>query len=120
MAYTASTNRQSTPFGGSVTDANRVAMTGFGNSIQTIDATGTPQASPLVVNTTATLVVPLNAIRCTISSVTNSVQVSEDSTQSAYFTVPAATLFTIDCARQTNIYLKTGSSTAVNFYFSLV
>lgn len=89
-------------------------------SISTIDATGTPLTSPQTVNTTATLVVPATAITCTLVSVTNAVQVSEDSTQTAFFTLPAATPFTFPCARLTNIYLKTGSSTVVSFFFALM
>lgn len=108
-------------FGGLSPDANRVVMTGaVGNTFQTIDATGSPQSSPLTVNTTSTLVVPLNAVSVLISSVTNAVQVSEDSTQGAFFLVPAASPQWFDCARQQNIYLKTGSSTSVNFCFKCV
>jgi hypothetical protein len=119
LAYTPSAQKTSTPFGGSVTDGNRVALTGFPNVMQTIDATASPNSSPLTVNTTATLLVPLNAVSVTIISTTNAVQVSEDSTQTAYFTLPAATIMTFPCARQANVYLKTASSTVVNFYFSL-
>lgn len=118
MAYTASASKTSTPFGGSVTDGNRVGLTGFANQMQTQDATASPNASPLTVNTAATLVVPLNAVSVTIMSVTNAVQVSEDSTQTAYFSLPAATAMTFPCARQANIYLKTASSTAVSFFFN--
>lgn len=119
MAYTAPAIKTSTPFGGAVTDGNRTGLTSFPNQMQTIDATTSPNASPLTVNTTATLLVPLNAVSVTIISTTNAVQVSEDSTQTAYFTLPAATVMTFPCARQANVYLKTGSSTVVNFWFSL-
>lgn len=108
-------------FSGLRVDANRVAMTGtLGNFFQTQDATGTPVTSPVTVNTTKTLAVPLNAAQCTITSVTNAVQVSEDSTQTAFFTVPAGVVWTFDCANMTNIYLKTGSSTVVSFCFNMV
>jgi hypothetical protein len=124
MTYTAPTLKQKTQsnnFSGLVTDGNRVAMTGaLGNFIQTIDATGTPVASPVTVNTTTTLTVPQGAVEITIMSVTNAVQVSEDSTQSAYFTLPAATVMTFDVARQQYVYLKTSSSTVVSFYFKVV
>ena len=124
MAYTPTSRKtKSIPdnFAGLKTDANRVAMTGAtGNIIQTIDATASPQSSPLTVATTATLVVPQGAVSCTVMSVTNAIQVSEDSTQSAYFSVPAATVFTFDCADMANIYLKAGSSTVVNFMFKVV
>jgi len=118
MAYTASTLKQSTPFSSAVADGNRVALTNFPNQIQTIDATASPNASPLTVNTTATLLVPLNAVSLTIISTTNALLVSEDSTSSASFSVPAATLVTLPCARQANIYLSAAASTVCNFYFS--
>lgn len=122
MAYTAPTLKTGgNIFGGLVNDGNRNAMTGaLGNSMQTEDATGTPVTSPVTVNTAQTLTVPQNAVQCTIVSTTNAVQVSEDSTQTAYFTLPAATVWTFDCARMSTIYLKTGSSTVVNFYFTIV
>lgn len=108
-------------FGGLVNDANRNAMTGAtGNQMYTQDATGTPVTSPVTVNTTKTLVVPTNAVSLTVSPVTNPVQVSEDSTMTAYFAVPAGTTWTIDCARMADIYLKTSGSTVVSFYFNLV
>lgn len=119
MAYTPPAYKTSTPFSGAVTDGNHVALTNSPNVMQVIDATASPNASPLTVNTTATLVVPLNAVSVTIISTTNAVQVSEDSTQTAYFTLPAATIMTFPCARQANVYLKTASSTVVNFFFSL-
>lgn len=135
MAYTPSANKAGNTiagpgnatatsrsnFGGLRVDANRVALTGStANYMQSQDATGTPVTSPVTVNTTQTLVVPLNAVACTIASVTNAVQVSEDSTMAAYFSLPAGTVFTFQCANQANIYLKTGSSTVVSFQFQTV
>lgn len=119
MAYTPPAIKTSAPFGASVPDANRAALTGFPNQMQVIDATASPNTSPLTVNTTAILLVPLNAVSVTIISTTNVVQVSEDSTQTAYFTLPAGVIQTFPCARQANVYLKTASSTVINFYFSL-
>jgi hypothetical protein len=124
MAYTPSANKlRSTVenFGGLRVDGNRVALTGAtGNYIQSQDATGTPVTSPATVNTTATLTVPQNAYALTIISTTNAVQISEDSTMSVYFTLPAATLYTINVANQQYVYLKTGSSTVVNFQFQTI
>lgn len=118
MAYTPATLRTSTPFGGAVTDGNRVGLNGFPNQMLTQDITGTPVTSPTTVNTTATLVVPLNAVSITISPVTNPVNVSEDSSQTAFFAVPAGATITFPCARLANIYLKTAGSTVVSFFFS--
>jgi hypothetical protein len=126
MAYTppvrkAKSSTQPNNFAGVKTDSNRVAMMGpTGNIIQTQDQTGTPVTSPVTVNTTKTLVVPDGAVSCTITSVTNAVQISEDSTQTAYFSLPAAQVLTFDCADMANIYLKTGSSTVVSFLFKIV
>lgn len=118
MAYNPAVLRTSTPFGGAVTEGNRVGLTGFANQMQTQDATASPVTSPTTVNTTTTLIVPLNAVSITITPVTNPVNVSEDSTQTAYFAVPAAQTITFPCARLANIYLKTSGSTVVSFYFS--
>lgn len=124
MAYTPSANKiASTPseFGGLRVDGNRVALTGaIANNMQSQDATGTPVNSPVTVNTTQTLVVPQNAVAVTICSVTNAVQVSEDSTQAAYFSLPAGTPFTFQCANQQNVYLKTSGSTVVSFQFQMI
>jgi hypothetical protein len=124
MSYTPSgLKAHSTPsnFGGLVNDGNRNALTGvLGSYLQTQDATATPVTSPATVNTTATLVVPQGAAQLTIVSTTNAVQVSEDSTQGEYFTLPAGVIWTFDVARQQNVYLKTVSSTVVNFYFNMV
>lgn len=118
MAYNPATQRKNTTFGGATTDGNRIGLTGFPNVMLTQDATGTPVTSPATVNTTTTLVVPANAVSVTITPVTNPVQVSEDSTQTAYYAVPAGATQTFPCARLTNIYLKTASSTVVSFYFA--
>lgn len=102
-------------------DAGRNAMTGaLGNTFQTQDATGTPVTSPITVNTTQTLTVPLNAVSVLITSVTNAVQVSEDSTQSTYFSLPAGNPQWFDCANQEFIYLKTASSTVVSTLWRIV
>jgi hypothetical protein len=109
MAYAAPTHKTGQPaFNGAPVQ-----------EMQTIDATASPVASPVTINTTQTLVVPARATTCTIISVTNAVQVSEDSTQTAYFSIPAATAVTFPCKRLNNLYLKTGSSTVVSFYFGV-
>jgi hypothetical protein len=111
----------SSNFSGLRTDGNRVALTGIlGNFIQTQDETGTPITSPVTVNTTSTILVPDNAAQIIIASVTNPVQVSEDSTQTAFFTLPAGVPWAFDCANMEAIYLKTGSSTVVSFFFNCI
>lgn len=122
MAYTPPTFKaKSTPdnFGGLPTDANRIGM-GFANYTQTQDATASPVVSPATVTTTQTLTVPQGAVICNIESTTNAVQVSEDSSYTATFSVPAGQVYPYPCARQQFIYLKVGSSTVVNFQFVMV
>ena len=124
MTYTPSTLKTKVNpnnFGALRTDANRIALTGStGNTFQTQDATGTPITSPITVNTTKTLAVPTGAVQLLIMSVTNAVQISEDSTNSTYFSLPAATPLWIDCAAMNNIYLTTGSSTVVSTLWKIV
>jgi hypothetical protein len=108
-------------FGNLRVDAGRNAMTGAnGNTFQTQDGAASPVTSPITVNTTQTLTVPLNAVSVLIISVTNAVQISEDSTESTYFSLPAANAQWIDCANQEFIYLKTGSSTVVSTLWKIV
>lgn len=119
MAYTPSPNKmKSSPdnFGGQRTDANRVAMT-VGNNILSRDAAASPVTSPATINGAQTLTVPQNAVAVVICSVTNAVQVSEDSTMAAYFSLPAGTVQLFYCANQQYVYLDTASSTVVNFQF---
>lgn len=127
MAYTPSANKVksinpnlASNFGNVQTDGQRTPM-GYGNRILTQDATPTsPVTSPATVNTTTTLIVPQNASQLTVVSTTNAVTVSEDSTSGESFSVPAGMIWTFDIANQQDVYLKTVSSTVVNFYFTVV
>lgn len=119
MAYTPPTLRKPV-FKSLPRDSNFNAVQDQFGYIQTIDATGTPQNSPLTVNTQATLVVPSRAVSVTIISKTNPVQVSEDSTYTAYLELPAGVPYKFNCARLTNLYLQTGSSTVVSFAFNML
>jgi hypothetical protein len=107
-------------FGNLRVDAGRNSMTVVGNTFQTQDGAASPVTSPITVNTTQTLTVPLDAIQVLITSVTNAVQISEDSTQGTYFSLPAGNPQWIDCANQEYIYLKTGSSTVVSTLWKCV
>lgn len=124
MAYTPYTPRAKAAnlpdnFSGLRTDGNRIAML-FGNNVLSQDDTGTPVTSPVTVNTTTKLVCPAGAVQLTVSPVTNPVQITEDIGYTAYFSVPAGAIYTIDCANMTNVYLKAGSSTVVSFQFKIV
>jgi len=115
------------PFGGTVTDGNRVALTNFKSWFQTQDSTPTTALiSPLSVatNTVQHLIVPLNATTLVIIPKTNPCQVSEISGTTSltqYVEVPAGTMASFDVSRQKDVYLLgvTGSS-VVNFYFQTI
>lgn len=116
------TGQTASNFSGLRVDGNRVAMTGvLGNYMQSQDNTPTtPLISPQTVTATTTLVVPNNAAQITIVATTNAVQISEDSTETASFLLPAGVIWTFDCSNMTKIYIKAGSSTSVNFYFNMI
>jgi hypothetical protein len=123
MAYTQSPDRAKTEltFGGLVNDANRNALAVTGNRFVTRDATASPVTSPVTLGSgTTTLTVPPNAITLTVNPKTAVVKVSEDSTNSAYFTVPVALSQDFPVARQAYVYLTGTNDDAVDFYFTLV
>ena len=125
MAYTPTPLRQkgTQSFGSLVQDQNRVEMTGTtGNTVVSQDATGTPVTSPQtsISASGVTLTVPANAVQFTVNS-TVTIQVGEDSSYAQGLLIPANTLWTIDCARMTSIYLKPSSGTnVVYFQFKIV
>lgn len=139
MAYTASTNKAGnlvqpslaitspssrSNFGGLRVDANRVALTGtVANYMQSQDATGTPVTSPVTLGVgTTTLTVPSNAVAITVMLITatSSVQVSEDSTMTAFFQLPSSVPFTFQCANQGFVYLKGTNTNTVAFQFQTI
>lgn len=126
MSYTPSPDRvnSSTTFNGLVNDGNRNAMTGaLGNNIQTQDGAASPKASPLACTTTTqTLTVPARAVSVTINTPTYALDVSEDSTNSVYYQMPAAATQTFEVARQQYVYITSSSTTSSNisFFFKLV
>jgi hypothetical protein len=122
MSYTPSPRQSqtmATNFGTLRNDGNHKELD-HGNVFQTQDAAVSPVTSPITVNTTQTLTVPPNAVSVTLIGVTNAVQVSEDSTMSTYFSLPAGVPWEFDCADQAFIYLKVGSSTAVSTLWKIV
>lgn len=120
MAYTPDALVVNPSYGNLPISGENYKITGFiGSNPQSIDATGTPQNSPLTVNTTATIVVPQKALQCLLASPTT-FQVSEDSTQTAFFNVPANIIYAVDCFRLPKIYLKTASSQVVSFQFRML
>lgn len=132
MAYTFTQKTPATEpgeennFGGIATDGNRVAMTGaIGAGPQTVDATASPQSSPLSVatNSVTTLKVPANAVQVNFLASSNSVNISEadNTVASKYFTVPTGVQTTVDVARCASLFMEanTGTST-LSFWFNVV
>lgn len=125
MAYTASTlrSKNNLSFGSLVSDQNRIGMTGYSaNFTISQDATASPVTSP-VTNMSAsgvTLTVPANAVSLTINS-TVSIQIGEDSSYAQGLNIPANTLYTYPCARQSFVYLKPSNGTnTTSFQFNCV
>jgi hypothetical protein len=128
MAYTASPNKtktqvpaQSSLFSNLQNDGQRTPL-GYGNRMQSKDATGTPVYSPITnaSGSGVTLTVPQNAaqisIFCTVTCL-----VGEDSTYTYGVTIPANTYVTFDIANQQYIYLKPSSGTnTTSFCFNII
>lgn len=125
MSYTATPLRSKTlqSFGGLVTDSNRIGMTGaLGATVVSQDAAASPVTSPVtnMSNSGVSLTVPSNAVQFTINS-TVAFQIGEDTSYTQGLNVPANTLFTMDCARMTQIAIKTSNGTnTTSFQFKVV
>ena len=90
---------------------------------QTMDATGTPQTSPLTVsNIKITIVVPDGAAELVIVYTDISIRVSEDTTMAQYFVLPAGFSAVIPVANLDNVFLiRDGANDAtVQFFFNLL
>lgn len=76
----------------------------------TRDVTGTPLASPLAYSTTEIpLLVPEEAIRVLLYAST-ALRVSEVTGMARYFVLPATTLWRLDVARMTTVFVKRDSA----------
>jgi hypothetical protein len=118
-------------FGAMAYDANHqpVGISASTNYFMTIDATGTPQTSPLSVTTgTTTLVVPVAAVDVVLCG-SAAFSVSEDPSMGGAFLVPANTptmfpCITPDIDNATSgvggIYLTTATTASVSFRFDCV
>ncbi len=111
----------SSNFGNLPVDGSHNTMTGYmGSGIQTQDSTASPVTSPATVTTGTTLTVPINASAIVLYT-SAALRVSELSTTTGYFVVPAANSIEIDVARMGSIYLKQDSgSCTVQFYFIVI
>ena len=85
------------------------------DGFQTIDATASPQVSPLTISTSNTLKVPSNAVCVNLYS-TTAFYISEDSASASKDLNPASTRVKVPCAAMKNIYI-TVSSASVYFSF---
>lgn len=105
-------------------DGSRIAIQAIGNGIQTSDATGTPVKSPVTVadSSVTTINVPESAIQITISTVTNTLNVSEvSSSMTTYFTIPTGQVVTFDVANTSVLYLESNTGNAtVSFFFTII
>lgn len=112
---------QEANFGNLRTTGAHTPIAGGANGFQTVDATASPQTSPLSVTTgTTTLKVPLNASTVTLSS-SAAISISENSTISANsFLLPASTVLTLDIANQQFVYITTASTATVYFLFRII
>lgn len=88
-----------------------------GTGIVTVDISGTPKASPLALTTaTSTIAVPLNCAEMVIYC-TTAVRISEDSTMTRYFIVPASTSWVIPLGKTDTFYLAADSGTPSLFFY---
>lgn len=123
----AKTLARAAKFGTYPMDPNHHTISGDGNYFMTIDATGTPQTSPLTVSTSAfPVTVPAAAFRMTIIS-SAVLLVSEDPLMASAIQIPANTPFVLPVASPGNdpatanvglIYLKNAAT--VYFMFSCI
>jgi hypothetical protein len=109
-----------TPLNTLIRDDNTTAVQ-IGSSIQTSDATATPQNSPLAFsNTVITIVIPDNAVEFIVAP-SKDLRVSELANMSTYDVVATGTKEAIPCARMQNIYIVRDSADGtLNFRFTLV
>lgn len=90
-----------------------------GTGFVTIDASASPQSSPLAITTgVTTLVAPSTSPEVVLSS-DIAIRVSEQSTMVHYTFVPAGVQRVFPISRQTNIYVR-GDSTTGSLYFDFL
>lgn len=122
MTYVPTVLRPATsPFGNLPTSGQDTKMTGaVGSTFMTQDATASPVLSPVsVASTTQALTVPTQALSITVSAPT-AFTMSEDSSFTAGFTVPANVIFSQDVWRQQFVYFKTTSTILISFSFKML
>ncbi len=120
MAYTPDKLETDPPFGNLPISGQETKMTSvIGSNIQTVDAALT-NPSPLTINGNFSLNIPTKALQLTIWAGTT-FSITEDSARTAVgFNVPANFVLTFGCFRQPTLYINTGSSFAVNYYFTML
>lgn len=107
-------------YGNLATDASNKAIQA-GNSIQTSDATASPNNSPLAfTSAVTTLVVPINALELVVTPST-ALQVSELVAMGTYNVISAGTTMAFGVAGMSKFYIKADSSSGtLQFYFVIV
>lgn len=93
----------------------------IGSTFQTSDNTGTPQISPLSYTTgVTTLIMPDNAAEVILAPSTD-LRVSEISSMSQYYVIPAGQAEVIGVGKQQIVYVKADSSSGnLNFRITLI
>ena len=102
-------------------DGSQTAMQ-TGRGIATQDATASPQTSPFTLPSASitTISVPSNAAELVMFCAT-AFKVSEDSTVTRYFMIPASTTIAIPLSGTDTIYLQASTGTpTLYFYFVTV
>lgn len=101
-------------------EKNRVSVP-VGSSFLTADVTGTPQASPLSLTTTAvfTIVVPDNAVLMTVYCAA-AIRISEVVGMAQYDIVPAYTKEVIHVSKMQNVYIKNDATGTNNLFFKFI
>ena len=101
-------------------DDNRVNVP-VGSSFVTVDATTSPQTSPLSLTTTAvfTIVVPDNAVLMTVYCAA-AIRISEVVGMAQYDVVPAYTKEVLHVSKMQNVYIKNDATGTNNLFFKFV
>lgn len=120
MAYNPPTINSSAPFGNLPKSGEESPMTSVvGSYLSSVDGSASPKTSPQTFSGNLTLAVPKMALQLLVCSPTT-FNITEDSSYTAYFAVPANFIYTYDCWKISNVYLQTATSQAVSYQFRVL
>lgn len=93
----------------------------IGNSIKTVDASGTPKTSPFTLTGGVdSFTIPAGCVEFIVNPVTHDMKISELSTMARYDTVAQSSKESIPCAKAVTIYVQGTASDVLNFRFTLI